>query len=490
MLKVQEKTALTVSFHTLGCKVNQYETQAMKECFEESGFVCLDFGQPVDVCVVNTCAVTSESERQSRYALRRAYRSGNGKPPLVVAVGCAVEKNPEKIYLLPGIRMAIGTKGRAEICRRLSGLNAGGNNRESAVDNKTAKTTGLPVDEAARKNGARLSAKPREAAQSVSNTTASAVDIYFEKFEEMPISRFDGHSRAFLKIQDGCDNACAYCCVSGLRGPGRSRAPENILAEAKRLARAGYQEIVLTGVNLGSYGRDSCVPLNGVIKNLLKVEGFRIRMSSLEPETVSSELLELMAGSKRICRHLHIPLQSGDGQILKLMNRHFSLENFRKLVSAARNSMPDIGVTTDVMVGFPGETEKHFENTLEFVREMCFSKIHVFRYSKRQGTPAAEMKQVPGEISMHRSNILRSVAGELSQQFCRKFIGKTMDVLVEKNSRRHLSTGTNTSGLICGLSDNYLRIFFRGNDELSGKIIPVKVMDLFGTVLAGRQENL
>lgn len=429
-----------VAFTTLGCKVNQYESAALEELFRRRGYRVVDFEQPADVYVINTCTVTHLGDRKSRQLIRRAARAN---PEAVVAVtGCYAQTAPDEVLQIEGVDLVVGAGNRAGLVDLVE---------------KTVK-------------GCK---------QAVVDDVLSC-----REFEELPGEALQGRVRAFLKIQEGCQNFCSYCIVPYARGPLRSRPPESVLAGARELLDRGFKEIVLTGIHTGAYGREpgGRMGLVELLSELAALPGLaRLRLSSLEPHDVTPELLRLLASGPPFCRHLHVPLQSGDDTILKSMRRTYDTAFFRRLVAQIREQIPAAGITTDVMVGFPGETGAHFANTLDFVSEMEFSGLHVFKYSPRRGTPAAEFPdQVAPSVKEERSRRLIALGNQLAGRFAARFCGQTVEVLAE-----HPVPG-NGDKKMEGLTDNYVRVTFTGPVNLRGQLVRVKATALCGTGLAGR----
>jgi len=408
-----------VALSTVGCKVNQYETQLLQEQFEQTGFIPVSFSEEADLYIINTCSVTKKADQSSIKLIKRAKRKN--QKSCIVVTGCYAEAEGDRIKeRFPWVDLVVGNRSKLKI-----GLMINGGNRK------------LPITGA-----------------------------FIHKFNE--------HNRAFIKIEDGCNQFCAYCRVPYVRGSRiRSRSPDEILREVKGLAEGGFKEVVLTGINLGLYGSDlspriSLVHLLREMENL-PMEG-RIRLSSLEPHLITSELIELVASSPKICPHLHIPLQSGDVEILKRMGRKYSLGQYRELIEHIRRRIPSVGITTDVMVGFPGEEEHHFYQTLRFVEKMQFSRLHVFRFSPREGTRAFSMRpQVDERTKRQRSVKLRELGRRLSRQFITRFLGENLRVLIE--DRRDFETG-----LLCGYTDNYIRVLVQGDDDLKNKLVMVRLV--------------
>ncbi|MDP2938044.1 MAG: tRNA (N(6)-L-threonylcarbamoyladenosine(37)-C(2))-methylthiotransferase MtaB, partial [Candidatus Omnitrophota bacterium] len=373
----------TVKFFTLGCKVNQYDTQSIRERFVNAGFKEIDNGRKADTYVINTCTVTSIADRKSRYFIHYAYRQ-NPKARIIVT-GCYTALDSDEIAKIPGVTHIIKNQDKDRILELLNEHN------ELSEQN------------------------------------------------EIGISNFSGHTRAFLKIQDGCNNFCSYCKVPRVRGASRSRPLDEIVQEANRLAKNGFKEIVLCGICLGSYGKDlqSQKNLVEVIEALEKIEGLlRIRLSSIEAGDISDELIQKMAQSKKLCQHLHIPMQSGDNEILKKMNRNYCREDYLNLIKKIKNSIPEIAITTDVLVGFPGEREDNFQNTVNLIGEIVPLRAHIFPYSKRLGTPAAILKdKINPLIIKERILQLVGISRKCALAYKEQFLNKDRDVLIEERPK-------------------------------------------------------
>ncbi|HAI20689.1 MAG TPA: tRNA (N(6)-L-threonylcarbamoyladenosine(37)-C(2))-methylthiotransferase MtaB [Clostridiales bacterium UBA8153] len=410
-----------VAFHTLGCKVNQYDSAGMEQLFLERGYQVVGFDEVAEVYVINSCAVTGRSEAKSRQAARRAARQN---PRAVVAlVGCYPQVDAQAAEL-PGVQVVAGVHDRHRI-----------------VD---------LVEAAGHPDG------------------TSRMPTTGPEFGDLPAPHFAGRSRALLKIQDGCDGSCTYCIVPAARGPARSRSAESVLRDACRLLEAGYQEIVLTGIRLGAYGRDlGDIDLAGIIARLGELGRFRLRLSSLEPEDVTGRLVEALAASPVICPHLHLPLQSGSDRILASMGRRYRAAGFAQLVEGVRGIWPDAAVTTDVIVGFPGEGAREYEETLALVEKLAFSRLHVFKYSPRPGTPARDFpEQVPAAEKAGRSLALIRLGRRLAHEFHRGFVGRHVEVLVEEEPDR---------GLLQGLTGHYVRARFAGSSRWCHRLVTVRV---------------
>ncbi|RDV81286.1 tRNA (N(6)-L-threonylcarbamoyladenosine(37)-C(2))-methylthiotransferase MtaB [Ammonifex thiophilus] len=423
MVENKEERPLRVAFYTLGCKVNQCDTAEMAALFARRGYQIVDFGEPADVYVINTCVVTHTAAQKSRQAIRRAWR--RNPRSLVVVTGCYAQLDPEFISSLPGVRVVAGIGAKRELPNLV---------------------------EEARRSGKQL----------------VAVGDAPYSFEDLP-AYFFGRTRAFLKVQEGCRDFCTYCIVPYIRGPCRSRPLEAVLEMARHFLREGFVELVLTGTHLGLYGQDLTPPLNlaHLVERLLELpELKRLRLSSIEPLEVTPDLIELLRRDSRFCPHLHIPLQSGDDEILRRMGRRYTTAQYRELVARLREAVPDIAITTDVMVGFPGETEEAFARTEQLLRELELAGMHVFPYSPRPGTPAARFPdRVPWPEVERRLERLLLLRDELRQRYAGRFLGREVEVLLEKVEGKQ--------GL--GLSPHYLSVIVFGPHLSPGKLVRVRV---------------
>lgn len=410
----------TVKFFTLGCKVNQYETQVIREKFIRGGFKELSDTQPADIYVINTCTVTQTADSKSRYFIHHAHRQ-NPQAKIIVT-GCYTELDSDEIARIPGIAHIVKNKEKYSIPELLNEYNElNGHNELNGIG----------------------------------------------------ISSFSGHTRAFLKIQDGCNNHCSYCKVPKVRGLSRSRPLDDIVREAESLVSNGFKEIVLCGICLGSYGRDlpGSPDLVDVIENLENIEGLlRIRLSSIEAGDISDRLIQKMAQSKKLCRHLHLPIQSGDDEILKKMNRKYTRTGYLNLINRIKRSIPQVAITTDVMVGFPGEDERHFQNTIDLIKGIMPLRTHIFPYSKREGTLAAInfKKKLDYKIIKERINYLKNIAAECSLTFKKQFLNKVMDVLIETRLK-------DKSEFWDGHTGNYIKVLVKSNLNLKNKLIHLKL---------------
>lgn len=426
------KVALT----TLGCKVNQFETEVMEGLFKKRGYETVPFSEEADFYVINTCSVTSLGEKKSRQLIRRAQRLN---PQAIIAVtGCYSQLSPESIKAIEGVRVVIGTKERGQI-----------------VD---------LVEQAACEKG----------------ILTKVTDIMQAKeFEDIPLFDMPERTRAFLKIQEGCSNFCSYCIIPYARGPLRSRHIDSVLREAKKLVAAGFKEIVLTGIHLGAYGRDLAeeISLADAASAVLSIpELKRLRLGSLESIELSPELFELICTDKRFSKHLHLPLQAGSDDVLRMMNRHYTTAQFAALIDHVESTVPGVAVSTDIIVGFPGETEKMFADGLTFVEKMNFARMHVFPYSKRTGTPAATMPdQVAEPVKKDRVHRMQQLADRKAAEFHAGFIGKTVEVLIESDHK----------GVKDGLTGNYIRVYV-GDEAACGEIYSVHLEKLYKDGLWGK----
>ncbi len=380
-----------VAFYTLGCKVNYCETEALQELFEQSGYKITGFDNQADVYVINTCTVTGSSDHKSRKAIRRARKRSPGS--IVIVTGCYAQADPEKIKEMGHADLVIGNRDRERLPQILETLQP-----ETSMD----LVTPHPAD---------------------------------ASFEMLPPVSKRRRTRGFLKIQEGCNQNCSYCVVPLVRGPLRSLDPEEVDLRARKLVASGCREIVLTGIHLGLYGADlDNVSLPSLLKKLESIPGLlRLRLSSLEPSDINSELVDHISESWVVCPHLHIPLQSGDGEMLRQMNRPYEPVEYLYLAKWLKQQIPGLALSTDVIVGFPGETEKHHRRSMKLIRDIGFSRLHVFKYSPRPGTQAAGYSgQVPNQIKDRRSKELIALGEELASAYRQEFLGTVQPVLVEQ----------------------------------------------------------
>lgn len=421
----------SVAFYTLGCKVNFYDTEAIWQQFKEAGYEQVDFdSQTADVYLINTCTVTNTGDKKSRQIIRRAVRKN---PDAIVAVtGCYAQTSPAEIMDIPGVDLVVGNQDRDKIIPFVNQIQ-----------------------------------QKREPVNAVRNIMKTRV------FEEMDVPDFADRTRAFLKIQDGCNNFCTFCIIPWARGLSRSRDSKSIITQAHQLVEAGYKEIVLTGIHTGGYGDDlENYDLSSLLWDLDKVDGLeRIRISSIEASQIDDRMLDVLNRSSKMCRHFHIPLQAGDDNVLKRMRRKYTTEQFYNKMLRIREAMPDVGITTDVIVGFPGETDEMYRNGYELMKAINFSEMHVFPYSKRTGTPAARMEdQVDEEVKNARVQELLQLSDSMKLAYAKKFEGQVLEVIPEGNAKEG-----RVSGKLHGYSDNYIQMEFEGSEDLVGQLCRVKM---------------
>ena len=406
-----------VAFYTLGCKVNQYETEAMLEMFKKEGYTQVDSEDFADVYVINTCTVTHMSDRKSRQYIRRMKKKN---PDAIIAVvGCYSQVSPEEILEIDEVNLVMGTNERRDIVKEIKKL-------EVVEGEKKAST----VDDI----------------------------MKVRAFEEIEISQSNGRTRAFMKIQDGCDRFCTYCIIPYARGGKvRSRDMESIVNEAKTLAENGYEEVVLTGIHVASYGKDlkdEDTKLLDLIKKINNIEGIkRIRTSSVEPILFTDEFVSEVSKMEKVMPHYHLSLQSGCDETLKRMNRRYTTAQYKEIVDKLRKEIPNVAITTDVIVGFPGETEEEFEKTYNFLKDIELSQMHIFKYSRRKGTVADKMKeQVADTVKSERSAVLLALEKAQSLEYRKMYIGKRLEVLIEE------LTEIDGRSYYTGYTKNYIRV--------------------------------
>jgi threonylcarbamoyladenosine tRNA methylthiotransferase MtaB len=417
---------MKVAFYTLGCKVNLYETQAVLNMFKNKNYEIVPFDDIADIYIINTCTVTNMSASKSRKIIRSAIKKNIDA--VTVVMGCYSQMSAEEVKSL-GVNIIVGTNDRKRIVELV----------ENYINNK-------------------------ENINIVSN-------IDNIPFEDMEVSFLEGKTRAFVKIEDGCNNYCSYCIIPYTRGRVRSKDKNIVIEEITNLVHNGYLEIVLTGIHTGNYGSDfTHYHFADLLNDIIKIDGLkRVRISSIEITELNDTVLEILKNSNVIADHLHIPLQSGSEDILKLMNRKYNKEYFKNKIDLIRSIRPNISITTDVIVGFPGESEEHFIETYNFIKEIDFAMLHVFPYSKREGTKAATMiNQVPENIKRTRVHSLMSLSKELEINYMNKFIDKHLTIIPE----------TYEDGYLIGHSSNYLKVRFKGNEEDIGKMIEVVVKEI------------
>jgi len=427
------------AFYTLGCKVNQYETEAMTESFENAGYEIVDYSEFADVYIINTCTVTNMGDRKSRQIIRRA-REKNPEA-LVAVVGCYSQIAPGEVLEIPEVSLVVGTDERSRMVELV----------EYAME--------------------------KEEKLNMVNDIMKV-----KEFEEMSIKSYKSRTRAFLKIQEGCDQYCTYCIIPYARGHIRSRKPDSIIAEVKELAENGFREIVLTGIHVASYGKDlGNTSLIDIIEKVHEIDGIRrIRMSSVDPNVMTDGFIERLSRLPKICGHFHLSLQSGCDETLKRMNRKYTTGEYRRVVEKLREVFADVAITTDLIVGFPGETEEEFQKTVDFVEEIAFSAMHVFKYSQRTGTPAAKYEnQIKPQVKDSRSKVITAIAQKNEEKFKKAFIGRSKPVLYEQPFDGQKS-------LFEGLTDNYIRVVSESREDIKGKIIETVLAELKEDYMTGR----
>lgn len=419
----------TVAFHTLGCKVNHYETEGIWQMFSKHGYERVDFDRISDVYVINTCTVTNTGDRKSRQIIRRAVRKN---PEAIICVtGCYAQTSPGEVMEIPGVDIVVGTQERKKMIGYI----------------EEHQNTRVPI------NG-------------VSNIMKSRT------FEEMDVPTFTDRTRASLKIQEGCNNFCTFCIIPWSRGLLRSRKPENVINQAQQLVEAGYKEIVLTGIHTAGYGEDmKDYNFAMLLRDLEeKVSGLkRIRISSIEASQITDEVIEVLNNSKKIVRHLHIPLQSGSDTVLKRMRRKYTVEFYKQRVNRIKLALPGVAITSDIIVGFPGETKEEFLETYNFVKDIGYAELHVFPFSRRTGTPAARMdNQIQKEEKQQRVDQMIDLSNRLALNYAQKYEGEVLEVIPEE----HVNNDNNQ---LVGYTDNYIKVQFRGPSHLIGELIRVKI---------------
>lgn len=417
-----------VGFMTLGCKVNQYETDAIAATFSEKDYAIVNFEEIADVYVINTCTVTNLSDRKSRQMIRKAKKTN---PHSIVAViGCYAQMSPDEVSAIEGVNIVMGTKDRLGLVNMIEEMH-----REP---------------------------KPINSVGEILNNRI---------FEEMDLAVPTDRTRAYIKIQEGCSQFCSYCIIPYARGPVRSRQPEKILEEVKKLANQGYEEIVITGIHIASYGKDlENIDLLEILKLINEIDGInRIRIGSVEPQLITEEFVKVISKMSKLCPHFHISLQSGSDKILKAMNRKYTSNFYEKAVTILKENIEKVAITTDIMVGFPDESDEDFENTCKLAEKVGFADIHVFRFSPRKGTPAATFdNQVSGQIKDTRSDKLIELANKLRKQFIEKYLNKQMSVLVEREL-------PDNKGTFEGFTENYIQVRIISEINLVGKIVDVNL---------------
>jgi threonylcarbamoyladenosine tRNA methylthiotransferase MtaB len=417
----------TVAFHTLGCKVNHYETEAIWQLFKEAEYDRVDFETNADVFVINTCTVTNTGDKKSRQVIRRAIRQN---PEAVVCVtGCYAQTSPAEIMEIPGVDIVVGTQDRTKLIDYIEQYK-----------------------------------QERQPINGVGNIMKNRT------YEELEVPYFTDRTRASLKIQEGCNNFCTFCIIPWARGLMRSRDPEKVVEQATQLVDSGYKEIVLTGIHTGGYGQDlKNYNLAQLLRDLETIDGLeRIRISSIEASQLTDEVIDVIAASNKVVRHLHIPLQSGSDSVLKRMRRKYSMAHFSERLTKLHAALPGLAVTSDVIVGFPGETDEEFQETYDFIVDHHFSELHVFPYSPRIGTPAARMDdQIDENIKNDRVHRLINLSDQLAKTYASNFEDDVLEVIPEEVGSEE--------GTLVGYADNYMKIQFKADESLIGQLVKVKI---------------
>ncbi len=429
---------MRIAFATVGCRLNQFETDALRGKAQAEGHAIVAFDAAAELYVINTCTITAEADADSRRLARQAVR--RNPSALVAVTGCYAQAAPGAVAAIPGVDLVLGNGEKPELLSY--------------------------IREAGKNGGARVFVSEGGGHRQI--------DDYGPGIDS-------DRTRAFLKIQDGCNYHCSFCIVPEVRGGNRSQPPDRVLEQIRRLHGAGFPEVVLTGIHLGTYGRDLTPPtsLTELCRRIAALEvAPRIRLSSLDPHEVKPDLIRLLAESPRFCRHLHLPLQSGDERILRRMRRGHTAAQFRDLVERLADGVPGIAVSGDVIVGFPGEDDRAFQETYDLLESLPIAGMHVFSYSRRPGTDAAGYpNQIPRQVKAERSRALRSLVTQKGQAFRRRFLGEALEVVVLDRD--------GPDGLLEGLSDNYLRIWFTGDPALRGGMARVRVEQVTGRGLLG-----
>lgn len=425
---------MKAAVYTLGCKVNQYESQQILTAFGNNGIEITDSKNNADIIVINSCTVTAESNRKTRQAVRR-FRSEN-PDSVIVLTGCFPQAFPEEAQSLTEADIILGNKTNPELIDCINTFIAD------------------------RKRIINICRHERD-------------DCY----RSGAIDTFEGHTRAFVKIQDGCNRYCTYCIIPKARGFSRSRPLEDIRAEIRMLAELGYKEIVFVGINLSSYGLDNGSSLCDALMTAQETEGIeRIRLGSLEPDHITDDIIERLAKMSKFCPQFHLSLQSGSNAVLRRMNRHYTAEEYYALCIKLKNAFPDLSLTTDIIIGFPGETDEHFNETIEFAKKCAFMKVHVFPFSPREGTPAySYQNKIQNAVKSMRCHRLQQICDSVRDEFMSAYIGKTVNVLFE----------TPKNGILQGYTENYTPVSVASNEALCGEIMKVKITEYCDGVCKG-----
>ncbi len=421
---------MKVAFSTLGCRVNQYESEAMAEKFIREGYEVVDFSEIADVYVINTCTVTNMGDKKSRQIISKARRLNNNA--IIAVVGCYSQIAPKEVSAIEGVDVVLGTRNKGDVVYYV--------------------------------NKARDEQKIQVHVEGV---------LKNKKFEDLNIEEYQDKTRAFLKIQDGCNRFCTYCAIPYARGSVCSKEPRKVIDEIKKLASHGFKEVILSGIHTASYGLDleGNITLIDLIEDIEKIDGIeRVRIGSIEPAFFTNEVIEKIKGFKKLCPHFHLSLQSGCNTVLKRMNRRYTAEEYEHIVNVLRENIKDVSISTDVIVGFPGETEEEFNETYEFLKKIKLTKTHIFKYSPRKGTRAAEMKeQIDGKVKEERSKALIALNDINEQGFIEKYINKNVKVLLEQQVK-------GKENIFEGYTENYIKVELEKPENIkSGDIIECRI---------------
>lgn len=426
---------MKVGIYTLGCKVNTYESEYVINELKKNGFKINKFDDINDIYIINTCTVTNNSDSKSRKMIRHARKLN--KDACIVAMGCFIEYNKDKIEnIMPEIDIIIGNKDKSNIVKLIN--------------------------------------KFFESKKKINNLN----DNFDEEFEDMFIDSFNTRTRAFVKVQDGCENFCSYCVIPKVRGKCRSKNMKKALEEINTLVNNGYKEIILTGIHTGNYGVDLGITFADLLREIVKIDGLkRLRISSIEATELTDEVLDIIKNNKVIVNHFHIPIQSGSDKVLKVMNRKYDTKKFIEIINKLRSIVPDVSITTDIITGHPGENDEEFKNTLETLKEIEFSKLHVFPYSIRENTPSSKLPQIPEYLKKEQTDKLLELSHEFEIKYMKKFIGKELEVLFEVNK----------DGYSYGHTTNYLAVkvigTFKSSTIKNVKMINVEYPYIYGEVV-------
>lgn len=432
---------MKVAFSTLGCRVNQYESEAMAEKFLREGYEIVDYSEVADVYVVNTCTVTNMGDKKSRQIISKAKRLN--EKAIIAVVGCYSQLAPEKVSAIDGVDVVLGTRNKGDVVYYVN----------KAINEKKIQ---VHVD-GVLKN---------------------------KVFEDLNIEEYQDKTRAFLKIQDGCNRFCTYCAIPYSRGAVCSKKPEKVLSEVKRLAQNGFKEVILSGIHIASYGLDleEKIDLVKILEEVEQIEGIeRVRIGSIEPAFFTDEVVDKIKNMKKLCPQFHLSLQSGCDSVLSRMNRRYNTDEYKHIVNVLRENINDVSITTDVIVGFPGETIEEFNETYNFLKDIKLTKTHVFKYSKRTGTKAATMNnQVDGKVKEERSKLLIELNEINEKMFNEKFIGREMKVLLEQEVK-------GKEGIFEGYTRNYIKVEVEGASKSQiGKIVNCKLQKAYSDRMTGQ----